>query len=77
MTAAIQAVLPKLGSFGDFEFRQALTVAGWPKDLPIESEFEKAIVKRLLKENLLEISSKGFRVNAGAEDQSKEDKKGF
>ena len=78
VTAAIQAVLPKLGSFGDFEFRQALTVAGWPKDLPIESEFEKAIVKRLLKENLLEISSKGFRVNAGAEDQSKEDrKKGF
>jgi hypothetical protein len=56
MLAAIQSILPKLKSMGDFTLEKALELLGWPKDCDIDSIFlqrirEKAIEKKLVNRN--------------------------
>ena len=53
MISAIQSVLPELNESGEFTLKDALVMSGWPKELPLESQFAGQIRKRFIEEELL------------------------
>jgi len=77
VTSAIMSTLPELSNLGEFTLKDAVNMAGWPVDLPIESEFSEKIREAVSeKEILIPINGK-FKVNNKAEALAKENRKSF
>jgi hypothetical protein len=77
VTSAIMSTLPELSNLGEFTLKDAVNMAGWPVDLPIESEFSKKMREAVIeKEILIPIKGK-FKVNNKAEALAKENRKSF
>lgn len=72
MVSAIQSILPKLQSLGQFSIQEALTVAGWPESLTIPADFESNIARQILQENILLSVGEKYIVNPGASEVTKE-----
>lgn len=77
MCAAIQSIIPELARLGEFSFKEALNLSGWPKVFPIDSSFEKAIIAKALERKLLTIKGKNFSVGEDAEKSSVVEKKQY
>ncbi len=77
VVAAIQSVLPKLTSLGEFNLETALESAGWPRDLPLESEFSKRICSKVVEQKLLIPVKENFKVGSDAESLALDNKKYF
>ena len=71
------STLPELSSLGEFTLSDALNMAGWPVDLPLESEFAKQVRDRSIEEGILIPERNKFIVNKNAEALAKENRQKF
>lgn len=77
IVAAIQAVLPKLMNLKEFNLETALEIAGWPKDLLLNSEFSARVCSRAVEEKILVHVDEKVKVSENAEKQALENNKRF
>lgn len=75
--SAITSTLPELSNLGEFTLKDAVNMAGWPVDLPIESEFSKKIREAVIEKEILVPIKGKFKVNNKTEALAKENRKGF
>ncbi len=75
--AAIQAILPKLSKSKDFELREVLEYAGWPKEISLDVDFISTLGENAVKEGLLEQVGEKYRLSRTVDKTTALDKKKF
>jgi len=75
--SAIMSTLPELTNLGEFTLRDAVNMAGWPIDLPLESEFSNKLRDGVIEKKILVPVEGKFKVNDKAEALARENRKGF
>lgn len=77
MIAAIQSILPKLKSIGEFTLESALELLGWPKDCDIDSIFLQKIREKAIEKKLVNINGDKFTAIDDSEIAAIENRKKF
>lgn len=77
VTSAIKSTLPELDEFDKFTFQDALDIAGWPTDLPIDPQFLKQIQKSVVDEEIFIPVNSEFVMNPKAVTIAEENRKSF
>lgn len=69
--------MPEIDKFDKFTFQDALDIAGWPTDLPIDPQFLKQIQKSVVDEEIFIPVNSEFVVNPKAVTIAEENRRSF